>query len=143
MPHFRGTYPWPYPIILDGETYSFLSLSIYWKVYSRTGSIKDVFIYLAGRILIFLPYGFYIGLLLRNKPRILKFIALLFFPLILELIEFWTLSPGADIDDIFYGLIGSLIGTAMFYLVNYIYRLGSGRNFLSKGNNYRYSNLHF
>lgn len=140
-----GTYPWPYPIILDGGNLTpFLSLSIYIERFIvGLGPLKDVFIYLAGRILIFLPYGFYIGLLLRNKPRILKFIALLFFPLILELIEFWTLSPGADIDDIFYGLIGSLIGTAMFYLVNYIYRLGSGRNFLSKGNNYRYSNLHF
>lgn len=140
-----GKYPWPYPIIIDkGNLTPFLSLSILIERFIvGLDPLKDVFIYLAGRILIFIPYGFYIGLLLRNKSRLLKLIVLLIFPLTIELIQFWILSPGADIDDIFYGLIGGLLGSAIYLFVNYIYRVGSGRDFLSKGNSYRYSNLHF
>ncbi len=140
-----GNYPWPYPIISDPANVTPLfSLSILIeRLIVGIGPLKDIFIYMASRTLIFIPYGFYITLLLRNKSRILRFISLLLLPLLIETIQFWILAPGSDIDDIIYGLIGGLIGFGMFFIINYIYRAGSGRNFLSKGNSYTYSKLHF
>jgi glycopeptide antibiotics resistance protein len=50
-----------------------------------------------------------------------------------------------DIDDVIYGLLGGLLGSLGFFLLNLIFKAFSGKEFLAKDPAYRFSNssLHF
>ena len=141
----KGSFPWPYPIITEvANSAPFLSLAVLIERYIMDlAQLKDIFIYLASRVLLFVPYGFYISILLRKNSRLLRVCSLILFPLGIEFIQYLVHRPSFDIDDIIYGFLGSLIGFALFVLTNYIFRTVSGRDFLSRSNGYGYSNLHF
>ncbi len=107
--------------------------------------LSDVLFYLLVRILIFLPYGYQMTLLLRRQSRLLRFIALLIIPTILELIQYIIIPNRCDIDDVIYAIIGGILGSILFYLINFIFRSITGKNFLAKETDYPYANsrLHF
>lgn len=107
--------------------------------------LSDIIIYLLFRIIFYIPYGFYIGLILRRKSRLPRFLALLLLPVVVELIQYFVISYRCDIDDIIYALIGGVLGLLLFLLLNVIFRGVSGKDFLMKDSDYRYSGgaLHF
>lgn len=94
--------------------------------------ISDIFIYLGSRILIFVPYGYYITLLTRKHSRFLKHICFLLLPIVIEILQYFFFISRCDIDDIIYGFLGSLLGSVLFYLTNWITRVASGKNFLER-----------
>lgn len=106
---------------------------------------RNIIVYLLCRILIFLPYGFQITLLLRRQGRFIRLAVLLFFPLLLEALQYFLLPSRCDIDDVIYGLIGGILGTILYYFCNLIFRVFTGKNFLASGYEHSYSNseLHF
>lgn len=108
-------------------------------------SLGEIAAYLLTRILAFVPYGFYLTLLLRNQSRLTKFIAFLFLPLLLEVTQYIFLPGRSDVDDLIYALIGSVLGSLLFCLNNFLFRAFSGKEFLSRDNDHRYygSSLHF
>ena len=107
--------------------------------------LSEIVLYLLCRILLFIPYGFQMSLLLRRQSRLIRFLALILLPLLIELLQFFILPSRCDIDDMIYAVIGGLLGSILFYLCNAIYRLFTGKNFLSSEYDYPYSrnNLHF
>jgi len=107
-------------------------------------SLKDILVYLTSRILTFLPYGYFITLLLRRQTRLVRLGALLVLPFLLEFLQFFIIPSRCDIDDLIYALLGGLLGTLSYCLVNFIFRLFTGRSFLTKVNASLYrSPLHF
>lgn len=102
--------------------------------------LSDILFYLMGRIFIYIPYGFYGALLLRNLPKFVRVIFLLLLPSLIELLQYFIIPVRCDIDDVIYAFIGGMIGTLWFYIINAIHRGISGKNFLEKGRDYRYSN---
>lgn len=102
--------------------------------------LTDILTYLFVRTLTYLPYGFYIALLLRKTSKLLRFIALLILPSIIELFQYFFFPGRFDVDDLIYAFIGGVIGTILFILINTIYRAVSGRNFLSSDSDYRFTN---
>ena len=106
---------------------------------------SEIFVYLGYRIFFFLPYGFYLSLLLRRQSRIIRFSSLLILPFLLELLQFFLVPAQCDIDDLIYAIIGGFIGSFCYYLTNSLYLFVTGRNFISRDNNLRYYNrsLHF
>lgn len=106
---------------------------------------SDIVIYLLGRILVYIPYGFYGILVLRNSSKLVRAVYLLLLPSVIELFQYFLTPQRCDIDDIIYALIGGIIGGLWFYLTNAIYYAISGKDFLSKDSDYIYSNttLHF
>jgi glycopeptide antibiotics resistance protein len=102
-------------------------------------------IYLCSRILLFVPFGFYIAMIARRQSRLLKFAFLLLFPLVLEIAQYFVYPARCDIDDVIYGLLGGLLGSLGFFLQNLIFKSFSGKDFLAKDPAYRFSNssLHF
>lgn len=107
--------------------------------------LSDIVAYLLSRILIFVPYGYYGILILRNRSKLARLLFLLILPFIIELIQYFILPTRCDIDDVIYAFIGGSIGALLYYLVNTIYRIISGKDFLTRDSDYSYSNstLHF
>jgi len=107
--------------------------------------MRDIMIYLSSRILVFVPYGYYIALLTRKHSRLLKHLLFLLFPLLIEVLQYFFFISRSDIDDIIYGFLGCLLGSILFYLTNKIFRAISGRNFLERESFYGSFNryLHF
>lgn len=140
-------FPWAYQAMAEHANFTpFWSLAIQIEDYlNKMIPIGDIIVYLCSRILTFLPYGFFVILLLRRQSRILRFFTLLIFPLALELFQYFIVPERCDIDDVIYALIGGLLGAILFHLTNTIFRAVSGKNFLAKNSDFRYSNssLHF
>lgn len=137
----KGAFPWAYPY--GADTYNLMPINIIAAqiedyLYGVV-PLRDIVIYLLTRIVAFIPYGFYISLLLRRQPKVSRFFALLGLPLLLELLQYFFLPQYCDIDDLLYGLIGGLIGSLLFLLMSVIFRAVSGKEFLSKENDYRFS----
>jgi glycopeptide antibiotics resistance protein len=107
--------------------------------------LSHIIVYLCSRILLFVPYGFYCALISRRASRLLRLVILLFFPVILEVLQYFFYPTRCDIDDVIYAFIGGLLGCLIFFLTNLLFRLISGKNFLEKDIGYRFSSssLHF
>lgn len=140
------SYPWDYPMVTESFNYiPFFSVSTLIENHIMGQPLGDIFIYLLSRILIYIPYGFYAALVLRRQSRVLRLFALLLFPLLIEVLQYFLLPVRCDIDDVIYGLIGGFLGALWFHLMNAIFRAVSGKNFLAKDSDFRYSHssLHF
>jgi glycopeptide antibiotics resistance protein len=145
---FAGNaFPWAYPV--DNASYNFVPFGVTSTLIENylydSASLADIITYLLSRILIFLPYGFFITLLLRRQARLPRFYALLMLPFLVEVLQYIFIPKRCDIDDLIYALIGGLIGSLLFFLMNLIFKAASGKDFLTKEADYRFSNsyLHF
>lgn len=107
--------------------------------------ISDIVLYLCSRTLIFIPYGYYCTLLLRQKSKIARLLVLLVLPFLIELCQCILNPSRCDIDDFIYALIGGLLGALCYQLMNSLFKRISGKDFLEKGNRYHISGtpLHF
>lgn len=107
--------------------------------------LGDIFAYLGSRILIYIPYGFYITLILLRQERLIRFSSLLILPFIIELLQYFMIPARCDIDDLIYAFIGGLFGCMFFHLTNVIFKGFSGNDFLIRRYTYRGSAtpLHF
>ncbi len=107
--------------------------------------LSSILLYLACRLLIYLPYGYQMTLLLRRQGRPVRLAALLVLPLLIELFQYIFLPGRFDIDDVIYALLGGILGSLLFYISNLIFRAVTGRDFLARDNDYTFSNsrIHF
>lgn len=111
----------------------------------KNAALPQIFSYLADRVLIYLPYGFFLILLTRRKPRTIRFLLLLLFPALMEIMQ-GVLNVGrGDVEDILYGLLGGFLGGLLYHLLNRTYQDVKGMDFLESSRRF-YSNrssLHF
>ncbi|MBH1941688.1 VanZ family protein [Mobilitalea sibirica] len=142
-----GSFPWAYPYVVEDINFTpFMSVSSLIEDYlNDLIPIKDIITYLLSRILLYVPYGFYIILVLRRRSRILRALSLLFVPLALEVVQYFLFEARTDIDDVIFAVIGGIVGALWFHLTNQFFKAVSGKNFLAKESDFRYSNssLHF
>lgn len=138
----KGAFPWAYPVPL--ETANFIP---FWVIPTQIEDymnglipLSDIVIYLSSRILIYAPYGFFCALITRGHARTLRFLSLLMFPLLLEVLQFLFIKTRCDIDDLMYAFMGGILGSLGFYLINKIFHAVSGKEFLEKKPDYRFSN---
>ena len=143
----EGVFPWAYRA-LPGQA----NFTPFWSIATQIEDylnhmipLSDIFTYLASRTLLYIPFGFYSILLLRRRSRLSRFLVLFLLPVIIEALQYFIIPNRCDIDDIIYGFIGGLIGALWFHLNNLIFHGISGKTFLAKDSDFRYSNnsLHF
>lgn len=138
---------WAYRAVADKANFTpFWSIATQIEDYiNHMIPLSDIITYLFSRILVFIPYGFYCILILRRRAKLIRFFILFLLPAILELFQYFIIPVRCDIDDVIYAFIGGVIGALLFHLTNAIYRAISGKNFLAKDSDFRYSNssLHF
>lgn len=107
-------------------------------IYHRM-ALKEIIEYLVIRIIFFIPFGYFIKLLFRRKGALLKILALILFPILVEAIQFFIYSDYMFIDDVIYAFVGGLLGMLLFSIQNFIYRLINGNHFLSSDRGSYYS----
>lgn len=107
-------------------------------------SLQTIFWYAGHYILLFLPYGFYTMLVMRRISRLVRFISLLLFPVMIEVIQGIFLLGKADIDDVIMGFIGAILGAICYFILNKIYHVFTDEDFLYTRPNYSfYNKLHW
>lgn len=143
----KDVFPWAYRALPDQANFTpFWSVATQIEDYlNHMIPLGDIFIYLASRILLYIPYGYYSTLLLRRHSRLARFLSLFLLPILIEALQYFLIPIRCDIDDIIYGFIGGLVGALLFHLNNLIFHAISGKPFLAKDSDFRYSNnsLHF
>ena len=91
-------------------------------IYREQMGVFAVFANLAGNILIFVPYGFFISVASRERG----FFKTLFFSmglsLCVEIIQLFTRVGSFDVDDILLNTIGGVLGYIIFLICNGIRR---------------------
>ena len=91
-------------------------------IYREQLGVFAVFANLAGNILIFVPYGFFISVASRERG----FFKTLFFSmglsLCVEIIQLFTRVGSFDVDDILLNTIGGVFGYIIFLICNGIRR---------------------
>ena len=75
---------------------------------------KDFLINVYGNLFVFMPYGIFIPLIFKRINKYYKFlIFIIIFVIMIELLQFLTLSGSCDIDD----LILNVVGASVIYFV--------------------------
>ncbi len=128
----KNAFPWAYETGSDAFLLSpFEILAVQIQDYlSGNIPLSNILVYLASRILSFVPYGFYLRLILRNKKRLLRFSMLLVLPLLIEILQYFIIPERCVLDDLIYALAGGFLGFFCYFLTNAIYRAFCGRDFL-------------
>lgn len=143
-----NAFSWAYPKVFDSFNlfpFGIISAQIEDYLYGNI-SLSEILTYLLTRILPFLPFGFYSALLLSGRKHLTRFLALLLFPLSIEILQIIIVPARCDIDDIIYALMGGYLGVLIYFLVNLIFKAFTGKNFaLNDNQHYGYGNsrLHF
>jgi len=142
-----ASFPWAYRAVIGSSNiipFGVIATQIEDYLYELI-PLSDIITYLLSRILIFFPYGFFLTLILRRQTRLMRFFALLILPCVLETLQFFIIPSRCDIDDIIYALIGGILGSLSYYLLNIIFHAFTGKDFLTKDADFHFSNstLHF
>ncbi len=143
----KSAFPWAYTGSLNYANiipFEAITIQIEDYLYGLL-PLKDILLYLACRILLYIPYGYQMTFLFRKQGRLARLAALLALPLLIEISQYFFISYRFDIDDVIYALIGGILGSLFFNICNLIVRAVTGRNFLSKDSEYSFSNskIHF
>lgn len=91
--------------------------------------IGRVIEFLLNRVVFFLPYGFFIGLVCRKLHGVLRLLLLLFLPALLEMIQLLFHWGTCDMDDIIFRFIGSLFGFISFLIFDAAFQHFTARHF--------------
>jgi glycopeptide antibiotics resistance protein len=108
-------------------------------------SFGNIITYFMQTTFLFIPYGFYTILLLKHSSRLIRFIALLFLPILIEIIQIVFQLGQGDINDIIFALIGGLLGAICYHLLNSIFHVITDEDFLYERSRYSFyrNSLHF
>lgn len=108
-------------------------------------TLKALITYFSNSILLFIPYGYYCALLLRNLGRLARIVALIILPFLIEVLQIILKRSKGEVDDIILGFIGALLGVLCYHIINSVFRSVTDDDFLSERSSYSFyrSNLHF
>ena len=96
---------------------------------NETVSVEQLWEFLANRVVLFLPYGFFIAMVGRTLYSLLRLGLVLLLPLLIEVLQ-GVFSWGAcDADDVLFSFLGGLIGMLCFLIFNGLFQRSTGKNF--------------
>ena len=93
----------------------FKTIKLYINGYIRgIVSFRNFSVNIIGNLCAFMPYGIFLPLMFKSMNKFLKFlITMIFIVIIIELLQFKTMSGSCDIDD----LILNVFGASVIYLI--------------------------
>ncbi len=143
-----NAFPWAYRNIPESANLVPLkTLTNLIENYTLDGSstFSEILSYLLPRLFLYLPYGFYIALAVRKYSVIHKLLLLISLPLVIEILQYFIINRRSDIDDFIFAFLGGILGIFTFFLVNLIFRVVTGKEFLKKETGLHYTGnlLHF
>lgn len=85
--------------------------------------------FLAERIIMFLPYGFFIAMAGRKLHSLLRLGLVLLLPVVAEIVQYMLSLHSLDVDDVIFAFLGGMIGIVCFVAFNAIFQKTTGKNF--------------
>ena len=98
-------------------------------IISETVPVQRLVQYLLERILLFLPYGFFIAMVGRKLHSMLRLGLVLILPVLVELWQYVLKFHSCDADDAIFAFLGGLIGMLVFVVFNALFQKTTGKNF--------------
>lgn len=98
-------------------------------IITETVPLERLVQFVAERVVLFLPYGFFIAMVGRKLHSLLRLILVLLFPLLLELLQLVLHLNSCDADDVVFAFLGGLIGMLGFVIFNGLFQKTTGKNF--------------
>ena len=98
-------------------------------IISETVPVQRLLQYLLERILLFLPYGFFIAMVGRKLHSVLRLGLVLMLPLLVELWQYVFKFHSCDADDAIFAFLGGLFGMLLFVIFNALFQKTTGKNF--------------
>lgn len=98
-------------------------------IISDTVSVTRLLQYLAERIVLFLPYGFFIAMVCRKLHSLFRLFLVLLLPVLVELLQYVLKYNSCNADDVIFSILGALIGMLIFVVFNTLFQKTCGKNF--------------
>ncbi|WP_455714953.1 VanZ family protein [Anaerosporobacter sp.] len=98
-------------------------------IYNHT-EISPLIQYILASILVTTPYGFYITLLFKNKGHLIRLSLFFLLPIVMEFCKHFISHQAADVEHVLLGVIGGLVGSCLFFLLNSLYNRKKRYDFL-------------
>lgn len=95
---------------------------------SDTVSVERMLQFLAERIVLFLPYGFFVAMAGRKLHSLFRLGLVLVLPIIVELLQYILNFNSFDADDVVFSFLGGLIGMLGFVIFNALFQKTTGKN---------------
>lgn len=111
----------------EGRTYHynlvlFKEIGRFWK-YRESIGMMAVMLNLVGNVLAFVPFGFFLPVIVRKSRSFFYMIFFSFeFSLIVETLQLISKVGSFDVDDLLLNTIGGVIGYLIFVILNHIRR---------------------
>lgn len=106
------------------------TFATYIEQWIRGKDIVDNFLlFLQNSFLIFIPFGFLVGMLGKDLSVVIRFIIIILFPVLLEIVRFFVSNGAGDIDNIIFGFLGALLGMFGFLGFNELFCYFVGKNY--------------
>lgn len=100
----------------------FLEIQRFWRYRQQLGNYA-VFLNLAGNVLGFVPFGFFLPLVFKSYRKGLKVVWLgLFLTVCVEVMQLYFRVGRFDVDDIILNTGGTILGYMFFRICNFIRR---------------------
>ena len=116
-----------YGRVMENRHYAYnlvplLEIKRFWNHRELLGSFA-VFVNLAGNVLAFVPFGFFLPILNRNTRGLLRMGLFTFeFSLMIETIQLVSKVGTFDVDDLILNTLGGILGYGAFTLCDYVRR---------------------
>lgn len=98
-------------------------------VISDTVPLERLLQFVAERVGMLFPYGFFIAMVGRKIHSLLRLGLVLVFPVAVELLQYILKFNTFDTDDIIFSFLGGLIGMLLFVIFNTLFQKTTGKNF--------------
>lgn len=91
--------------------------------------VEEFLIFLQNQFLVFIPFGFLVGMLGRDFLAFFRFFIIVVFSVGIEVARFFVVKVSCDIDNIIFGFLGALLGMFAFLGFNELFCYFVGKNF--------------
>ena len=110
--------------VITERSFNLIPFKTIWEYLSRENriSVPRVVQNLLGNMIIFVPYGLYLQVLLKNKSVWKILLIVLLTSLAVEILQFAFMRGAADVDDLLLNLCGGLLGIGMYRLLRWMYQ---------------------
>lgn len=84
--------------------------------------------FFVSRIVFFLPYGFFVGMVARKLHGAVRILMIVSLPFVGELLEYIMKQGTADADDVIFRILGTFLGVIVFYILDAVFQYFTGRH---------------
>lgn len=98
-------------------------------IITETVPIERLIQFVGERVILFLPYGFFIAMAGRKLHSMFRLLLVVLLPLAVEFLQLAFKISSCDADDFVFSFLGGLIGMLGFVIFNGMFQKATGKNY--------------